>query len=224
MASVALLLVIIVAALVCVRVGATALELTGMEPEKARFQALSAFTNTGFTTLETEEITNIPIRRKIIKVLIVFGHAGTVSVIATFATSLLQRNPLQTAMNVGIIVIALYVIYRLAFWHKLTKRMRDAFRNWLTNRYDLRTPSLEQMLKVAENFGVIRIVIQEGSTLVARPLSELGLKARKVQILSIDHGDEIIAVPQGHDMLRAGDTVICYGDVEAASELFAVHR
>jgi hypothetical protein len=222
MASVALLLVIIVASLVCVRAGATALELTGMDLEKARFQALSAFTNTGFTTYETEEITNIPIRRRIVTVLIVFGHAGTVSVIATFATSLLQRNPLQTAANVGVILIALYVIYRLALWHNLTKRMRDAFRNWLTKRYDLRTPSLEQMLKVAENFGVIRMVIQEGSTLVARPLSELGLKDHKVQILSIGHGDEIIAVPQGHDTLRAGDTVICYGNIKAASELFSV--
>jgi TrkA-C domain len=224
MASVALMLVIIIASLVCVRAGAIALELTGMDPEKARFQALSAFTNTGFTTFETEEITNIPIRRKIVKFLIVFGHAGTVSVIATFATSLLQRNTLQTAANVGIIVVALYIIYRLAFWHNLTKRMRDAFRNWLTKRYDLHTPSLEQMLKVAENFGVIRIVIQEGSTLIARPLSELGLKARKVQILSIDHGDEIIAIPQGRDILRTGDVVICYGNIKAASELFAAHR
>ncbi|MEN6474261.1 MAG: TrkA C-terminal domain-containing protein [Syntrophaceae bacterium] len=224
MASVILLLVVIIASLICVRAGATALELTGMESEKAKFQALSAFTNTGFTTFETEEITNIPIRRKIIKVLIVFGHAGTVSVIATFATSLVQRNPLHTALNVGVIVISLYVIYRLASWHKLTKRMRDAFRGWLERRYDLRTPSLEQMLKVAENFGVIRMVIQEGSPLVQRPLADLGLKAHKVQILSIDHGDDFIAIPQGHDMLRTGDTIICYGNIKAASELFAAQR
>ncbi|HPJ94640.1 MAG TPA: TrkA C-terminal domain-containing protein [Deltaproteobacteria bacterium] len=222
MASVILLLVIIIASLVCVRAGATALELTGMEPEKARFQALSAFTNTGFTTFETEEITNISIRRKIVKVLIVFGHAGTVSVIATFATSLLQRNPLQTAVNIVIILVALYIIYRLAFWHNLTKRMKEAFRRWLIKRYDLRTPSLEQMLMVAENFGVIRLVIQEGSNLVARPLSELGLKGYKVQILSIDHHGDIIAIPQGQDILHTGDVVICYGDVKAAKELFSI--
>lgn len=74
MGSVVLLLAIVAASLVCVRTGAVALERTGIGPEKARFQALSAFTNTGFTTREAEEITRFPIRRKIIAILIVLGR------------------------------------------------------------------------------------------------------------------------------------------------------
>lgn len=42
MGAVAVLLVIVIASLVCMRAGAIALELSGMEREKARFQALSA--------------------------------------------------------------------------------------------------------------------------------------------------------------------------------------
>ncbi len=53
MGSVVVLLIIVVASLICVRVGAIALELTGVKKEKAQFQSLSAFTNTGFTTRET---------------------------------------------------------------------------------------------------------------------------------------------------------------------------
>ena len=120
MGSVLLLLGIVAASLICVRAGAVALELTGMEPDKARFQALPAFTNTGFTTREAEEITGFPIRRRIITILIVLGRAGTVSVIAAFATSLLQRTPTRTALNVGIIVASVYVAYRLALWGALT--------------------------------------------------------------------------------------------------------
>jgi Trk-type K+ transport system membrane component len=59
MSSVVVLLIIVVASRVCVRAGAIALELTGMKKEKAQIHTLSAFTNTGFTTRETEEITNI---------------------------------------------------------------------------------------------------------------------------------------------------------------------
>ena len=220
MGSVVVLLIIVVASLICVRAGAIALELTGMKKEKAQFQALSAFTNTGFTTRETEEITNIPIRRKIVTVLITLGHAGTVSVIAAFATSLLQRDIVHTALNVGIIMVSLYVVYRLALWQGLTTRLSQSFRCWLVNRYGLSAPSLEEMLGVAEGVGVVRLIIKEGIPLIARPLSELGLKERKVQILSIIRGDEVIAVPQGHDSLRVGDTVICYGDMKTAKELF----
>jgi hypothetical protein len=222
MGSVIILITIVVASLICVRAGAIALELTGMERDKARFQALSAFTNTGFTTRETEEITNFPVRRKIVTVLIVLGHAGTVSVIATFATSLLQREPLYTAMNLGIIIVSLYLIYRLALWQGLTARMREFFRRQLLKRYELCCPSLEEMLKVIEGFGVVRLVIQEGSPLVGRPLSELGLKTKKVQILSILRGGEAITVPGGEDFLLAGDVVICYGDEAAATSLFYV--
>jgi len=58
--SVVVLLIIVVASRVGVRAGGIALELTGEKKEKAQIHALSAFTNTGFTTRETEEITNIP--------------------------------------------------------------------------------------------------------------------------------------------------------------------
>jgi hypothetical protein len=220
MGSVVILITIVVASLICVRAGAIALELTGMERDKARFQALSAFTNTGFTTRETEEITNFPVRRKIVTVLIVLGHAGTVSVIATFATSMLQREPLYTAMNLGIIIVSLYVIYRLALWQGLTARMREFVRRQLLNRYALCCPSLEEMLKVNEGFGVVRLIIPEGSPLIGAPLSRMGLKTKKVQILSILRGEETIAVPRGEDFLMAGDVVICYGNMAAATSLF----
>ncbi len=220
MGSVVILIIIVAASLICVRAGAIALELTGMERDKARFQALSAFTNTGFTTRETEEITNFPIRRKIVTVLIVLGHAGTVSVIATFATSLLQQEPLYTLMNLGIIILSLYLMYRLALWRGLTARMSEFFRRQLSKHYGLRQPSVEEMLKVNEGFGVVRLVIQEGSPLVGHPLAKLGLKTKKVQILSILRGEEAITVPGGEDFLLEGDVVICYGDMAAATSLF----
>lgn len=220
MASVLLLISVILASLICVRAGAVALELTGMDQDKARFQALSAFTNTGFTTREAEDITNFPVRRKIITILIILGRAGTVTFVATFAVSMLQRDPQLALFNFGIIIMALYIIYRLARSRGLTERMRHSLRKWLVKRYDIQTASIEEMLKVGEGLGVVRVSIPKNSPLASRPLADLGLKAQKVQVLSILRGEQAIAVPQGSDSLRAGDTVICYGNIEAAKKLF----
>ncbi len=48
------LLVFLIAWLLTFWLGAIALEITGMERSKARFQALSALSGTGFTTSEAE--------------------------------------------------------------------------------------------------------------------------------------------------------------------------
>jgi TrkA-C domain len=223
MGSAIILLVIIFASLLCIRAGAVALELTGMEADKAQFQALSAFTNTGFTTREAEEIVRYPIRRKIITVLIVLGYAGMVSVIATFATSLFQQNFLFTAIHFAVIVLAMYVLYRLASWRGVTTRLGKHLRRLLVRRYGLSVPSLEEMLRVTEGFGVVRVAVPEGSTMIGRPLLELDLKAHKIQILSIARGGETIAIPQGNDFLQPEDLLTCYGDIDAITAAFSKH-
>jgi len=55
----------IIIAFVIVRIGAIAFELTGLERSLARFQALSCFSGTGFTTRESELIVSSPQRRRI---------------------------------------------------------------------------------------------------------------------------------------------------------------
>jgi hypothetical protein len=94
------------------RVRAVALELTRLEKSKARFQALSAFTGTGFTTRESEMIVAHPQRRKIITILMVLGNAGIISVIATLVLSLVSsRGALKPSVTLfGIILFALFFL------------------------------------------------------------------------------------------------------------------
>jgi len=51
-----------------IQVASVTLQLTGLADATARFQALSAFTGTGFTTSEAEAIVNYPVRRRVISV------------------------------------------------------------------------------------------------------------------------------------------------------------
>ncbi|MBD3334640.1 MAG: potassium transporter TrkA, partial [Candidatus Eisenbacteria bacterium] len=67
--------------LVITRIATTALTLTGMSREAARFQARSAFTGTGFTTHEAEQVVGHPVRRRIIMLLMILRSAGLVSIL-----------------------------------------------------------------------------------------------------------------------------------------------
>jgi hypothetical protein len=58
------LLTVLVLSLLITRVATVALTMTGLSQEAARFQARSAFTGTGFTTKEAEDVVNHPVRRR----------------------------------------------------------------------------------------------------------------------------------------------------------------
>lgn len=75
-----------------IRIASVALRLTGLEESQARFQSLSAFTGTGFTTGEAEMIVNYPVRRRIVSLLMVVGNLGLVTVLATLVTSLVSTE------------------------------------------------------------------------------------------------------------------------------------
>ncbi len=83
-----LLIATLIVSVVAVRIGAVAFNLTGLEWSTAKFQALSCFSGTGFTTREAELVIASPRRRRIATYLIILGHAGFVAMIATFANSL----------------------------------------------------------------------------------------------------------------------------------------
>jgi len=75
-----------------VRAGAIALMKTGMDRNRAVFQALSAFTGTGFTTTEAESITRNYKRRRIISILMILGNAGIVAVLISVTSSLVMSE------------------------------------------------------------------------------------------------------------------------------------
>ncbi|MDB4786514.1 MAG: hypothetical protein P8M30_20545 [Planctomycetaceae bacterium] len=86
------LLFVVVISLLIVRVATVALTLTGLSRELARFQARSAFTGSGFTTQESEQIMQHPVRRRIIMLLMLLGNAGIVTVISSLFLSLTSES------------------------------------------------------------------------------------------------------------------------------------
>ena len=76
MAAIVSLIVIAMVSLLAVRAGTTALMMTGLSWDTASFQSYSAFFGVGFTTREAEMVVNHPVRRRIIRDLILAGNIG----------------------------------------------------------------------------------------------------------------------------------------------------
>jgi Trk-type K+ transport system membrane component len=104
---------IVLVILAIVKLGAIAFQLTGMEPKMAMFQALSAFTNTGFTTNAAEDVVQHRKRRVIASVLIVIGYIGIVGIIVTLVRSFAAESGswLPTLMRLVFVLLGIYALY-----------------------------------------------------------------------------------------------------------------
>jgi hypothetical protein len=220
MTPVIILLISIAISFVVVRVGAVALELTGVSWDRAKFQALSAFTNSGFTTRESEEITRHPVRRRIASILIVLGNAGLVAVVGSFAGSLLNPQPMQTWLNLGLIAGGLGLLVWIGHGRWVGRRLRATAQEWLERRYQLSEWSPHDLLRLDEGFALTRFVVPEDSPALGRRLVDLRLKDHLVQILAIERGRDFLAIPRGEDRVQAGDRLVVFGRALAIEHLF----
>lgn len=221
--TVTLLLIVISASFLVVRVGAVALELTGMPWDRAKFQALSSFSNAGFTTRESEMITGHPLRRRIVTYLIVLGNAGLVTAIGSFASSVIHQDLLDSLLNLGIIAGGILILIAVFRSPRLSGRLRTAIERRLVDKYGLtEAASVEEILYLQEGYGLTRLQVPDDSPVVGRTLQELRLKRHEITVIAIERGTEFIAVPTGEDTLEAGDHLIVYGRRAGVSEAFGV--
>lgn len=210
--GITLLFVFIIISFLIVRVGAVALELSGVPRPKARFQALSAFTGTGFTTRESEMIVNHPQRRKIVTILMILGNAGIVSVVATFVWSMVSsRGILRPSLNFVGIVLFVAVFFWLVSREKIRKTLTDKIRQKLMARMDLERVSVEEILHQAHGYGVAIVGIAESSKLVGSTLADSGLRGQGITVLSIEREGIPLPIPSAQEEIRVGDRLVCYG-------------
>lgn len=212
--SVVLLIIFICISYLIVRIGAIALEMTGMERSRARFQALSAFSGTGFTTREAESVVNHPRRRKIVTYLMILGNAGIVSVIATFVLSLKESGSFRPSLNLVIITASLFVLYRIASHRGFAQKLTEKIREILKEKLHFEKVRVEEILRDPYGYGIATVLIGKRSKVAGLLLSRSGFKERNLIVLSIERDETLIHVPSARTALLAGDRIICYGKLE----------
>ena len=212
------LLAILISFLI-VRVGSVALMMTGLEKKKARFQALSAFSGTGFTTKESESIVNHPRRRQIVRYLIILGNAGIVTVIVTATTSMTTSRGIQLPINVFVLIAGVFLIYKIATHKKLTRKLEAFIERKLIKSPVFEEASTEDLLHFLEGYGLIKKIIGENSPLIGTALAEGYLREKGVIVLGIERGKNWVPIPEAQEIIQAGDQIVVYGSLKILRDL-----
>ena len=225
-----LFIIVLVASFIIVR-GAIAFQLTGLEWSQAKFQSLSCYSGTGFTTKEAELITTDKQRRRIASILMVLGNAGLVTLIASAASALNPRQAFLTTLsesflpfkipdyfvpivNLSIIVIALYILYKISVNKKLTEKLTKALRKKILKRELFKPVSFEELLLATGGYGVARIDVCEKYPVANKTLAQSELRKMDVTVLVIERQDDTIPNPAAEQTILADDRLICFGKLD----------
>jgi hypothetical protein len=213
------LLVILISFLV-IRAAAIALMMTGMDEKRAKFQALSAFSGTGFTTREAESVISNPKRRRIITWLMILGNAGIVTVIVTATSSLVTTKGYQLSLNVMILLAGIFLIYKIVTHKGLIRRWESFIEDRFVQSHVFEEGVTEDLLHFIEGYGLVRVMITEKSPIIGSSIAEQKLTEKQILVLGIERGKNWIPIPKPKEAIQDGDKVVVYGSLNVLKGVF----
>ena len=212
MIAVISLFIVIFVSLLITRIAAIALVHTGLSEEAARFQARSAFTGVGYTTSESEEIVNHPVRRRIVQLLMLFGNAGIVTAISSLILTFVHSE------DAGAISIKLLLIFSgiIVLWFIARSKTIEHFLfriiSKALNKYtDLEIRDFMSLLRLSGEYRVIELTVEPQDWMAHNSLIDLRMADEGVLVLGIIRKDIYLGSPKATTVLLPGDTLILYG-------------
>jgi hypothetical protein len=194
-----------------VRVATIVLKLTGLDEQTSRFQAISAFTGTGFTTKEAETILEDKIRRKTVIVLMVLGKVGIVSIIAGLFLSFGKGDLLADLWKALILVVLILGLYKLTTLSGFSRALNKFIEKRILARGLVEQKILEELFHLPKGYGLAQLTIRPESKENGLTLAEAGFIQKDILILSIERKNKLVAFPRAEDTITTGDKLLCYG-------------
>lgn len=221
MVALLILFVILAIFLVVTRIAAVALSETGLSGDAARFQALSAFTGTGFTTREAEGVMSHPVRRRIVTFLMVLGNAGLVTIITILVLSFAQSpDPGAALRRAAVLVAGLGGLLLLARSDWMDRQLTWLIDLALERFTELGVTDYYSLLNLQESYVVSRVGVAGESRLAGRTLEEARLPEEGLLVLGIERADgSFIGAPRGEERVEAGDSLLLYGREDRMEEV-----
>ena len=221
MAAVLTLIVIAMVSLLAVRAGATALMMTGLSWDAANFQSYSAFFGVGFTTREAELVVNHPIRRRIIRDLILAGNVGVTSALATMVATLVQNSSgFRPMFIVGGLVAGLALLLYLTRVSWVQNAMDRIIKRTLENTNLVKVMDYELLLRIQHGYVVLEVDVLPESPWVDKELRETRPWDHGIIILAVkSNGRALDGLPNANTILRVGDVITVYGKEQCIHDL-----
>ena len=222
MVAIVTLIVIAMISLLAVRAGSTALMMTGLSWDAASFQSYSAFFGVGFTTSEAELVVNHPVRRRIIRDLILAGNVGVTSALATMVATLVQNSsgarPLLIVLG---LVAGLGLLLYLTSLSWVQRSIDKVIQRTLERSGLVRAMDYELLLRIQHGFVVSEVEIVANTPIVNQSLSRSRPWDHGVVILAVKtDGKANEGLPNASTVLHVGDVVTVYGEEHHIKRLF----
>ncbi|MBZ0172161.1 MAG: TrkA C-terminal domain-containing protein [Phycisphaerales bacterium] len=211
--------------LVIVRIGATALMMTGLSRDVADFQSVSCFFGVGFTTAEAEMIVSHPVRRRIASHLIIAGNIGLTGALGALIVTLVNtdadwldelllgsREAPSIMIRVLIATVGITLIFLFFRMGGVRRVVETLIRFSLERSGVVRALDYETLLRAHDGYVVSEFEIEPGHPHVGKTLIQLGLGARGVLVLGIFRDDgEYLGTPHKDSEIMVGDVLTVYG-------------
>ncbi len=197
-----------------------AFNLTGLNKEASRFQAISLVTNTGFTTTEAELIVRHRVRRKIAYFLMGTFYVS-LPVLITLLIMILSTGFSREEL---LVLIAFLIFYMFFIRNKKVMGVIEKGIKSIIIRYDIvPASSIEDLFDLKGNYKIVKTVM-ENSSLAGKKISEIRLNNIDITILAIERGNKLFRTVKGTDTLEIGDKLILYGNINSIKNVFDSFR
>lgn len=213
MTTIITLIFIALFSFLAIKVATIALMMTGLSFDTASFQSYSAFFGVGFTTREAELVVNHPVRRRIIRDLILVGNIGLTSALATMVATFVQGNNVFKSLMIILAAVAIAIAISYIGGLRWFRKMLDRIIAYSLSRAGLvRALDYELLLRVDHGYVVSEYLIEEGNPLVGKMLRQSRPWDSGVVILAIRRNDALLpGIPGPSDIIEVGDVLVIYG-------------
>ncbi|AGA90187.1 hypothetical protein Thimo_1393 [Thioflavicoccus mobilis 8321] len=222
MTAILSLLLVVTLSILLTRVAAIVLTYTGLSRQTARFQARSAFSGAGFTTAESEQVVNHPVRRRVVLLLMLLGNAGIVTAVSSLILAFVRTGDdgLGLVIKIPLLVggvVGLWLLSASALFDRLLSRLVER----LLARYtQLDVRDYAGLLRLGGDYRIVELAVEADGWLDGRTLAEARPAAEGVLVLGVSSpGGEWLGTPGGETRVGAGDTLVVYGRTEAIESL-----
>lgn len=225
MGAVFTVLFVLTVSLIVVRVATVGLTLTGVSRDLAQFQSLSAFTGSGFTTKESEDVVNHPVRRRIVMHLMLLGNAGIVIAIASvlrFFVFTTEADDWYESLwfRLGVLLGGISLLWLLASSKYLEAIMWKANTWALTRWTHIDVRDYTSLLRLVGDYAVSELKVHSQDWLAGQKLQDLDLINERVLVLGIEREDgHYIGGPRSTTSIHPGDSLIVYGRQQSLLDL-----
>jgi len=224
--ALSLILAVISVYMFVIEIFSVAFKLTGLATSKIKFQVASLFTSTGFTTEESELITNDDRRRKIAVACAYTGHIFSVVIMGLVINFFFSINNLTEFKDWYLIVfyvsIGLFALMLFLKIPPINKRFQKMLEGIAiqTSRYR-KSSNIITVLDYYGRSAIVEVVLNKIPDFANEiSLGEMELtKKYALILLSLRRGNRRVSISKD-TMLAKGDIIVAYGHINDIREAF----